>query len=186
MAPLARALVTLSQGPGPAPREDRVPLWDIPEDEISGEYAQRQRMQLESERTGEEIILPGLKAALDKLTYPVFGLDIETIRSLVPVHREAKVNGLTLFQFSVTEQRERGGTLSYHDWLNTTAGNPNRAFLAALRTALGDHGSVLVYTQYEETAFRELLCEFISAGDDSDDVLWLKRFLDSGRLVDHP
>ncbi len=165
-------------------REDRVSLRDIPEDKITGEYAQRQRMQLESERTGEEIILPGLKVALDKLTYPVFGLDIETIRSVVPVHRGANVNGFTPIQLSGAEQREPGGPLVFHDWLNTARENPNREFLAALRSALGDHGSVLVYTQYEETAFRELLCEFISAGDDSDDVLWLKRFLDSGRLVD--
>ena len=163
-------------------RANRMSLLEIDAEEITGDYSQRQRMQLHCERTGKEVILPGLKTELEKIKYPVIGLDIETIRSLTPCHRGSRVQGLDIFQFSSTRQVHPGAPLTYHDWLNTAPENPNREFLVELRKALGDAGSVLVYTQYEESCFRELLLERISAGDDSADVIWLKGLLD--RLVD--
>lgn len=48
-------------------RQGRLSLWDIPEDEITGEYADRQRLQLECERTGDEIRGEAREAAADVL-----------------------------------------------------------------------------------------------------------------------
>jgi hypothetical protein len=56
--------------------------------------------------------------------------------------------------------------------------------LAALRAALGDDGTVCVWTRYEEVSFAELLSELIGSGDDGDDFQWLRRFLVSGRILD--
>jgi hypothetical protein len=56
--------------------------------------------------------------------------------------------------------------------------------LAALRAALGDTGTVCIWTRYEEVSFRELLMELISSGVEGDDFDWLQRFLVSERLLD--
>jgi hypothetical protein len=166
-------------------REKRVSLWDIPKEKIEGAHAARQRMQLEGTATGREIIQPELREVLADAIYPLHFLDIETLRSLVPVHRNAKVNELLCFQFSVHRRDERYGKLTHTGWLNTEKEHPNRRFLAALRAALGDVGSVLVWTRYEEVSFREMLTELF--GDDRDsgnDAEWLRCFLTSGRLLD--
>jgi hypothetical protein len=166
-------------------RERRVSMWDIPTEKIEGVHAARQRMQLEGTATAQEIIRPELREALASATYPLHFLDIETMRSLVPVHRDAKVNELLCFQFSIHRRDKPGDDLMHTGWLNTANEHPNRRFLAALRATLGDVGSVLVWTRYEEVSFRELILELLGEGrDGGEDADWLRQFLVSGRLFD--
>ena len=165
-------------------KEGRVSLWDIPEDRIDGEYAERQLLQLEGTRSGQEIIRPGLGEEMKQAVYPLHFLDFETVRSLLPVHQGSTVGGLTLFQFSVHCRNVAGGELEHVAWLNTEESDPNRRFLAALRSALGDTGTVLVWTHYEENSFCELLAELIGAGIEGPDLEWLMRLLSSGRILD--
>jgi hypothetical protein len=165
-------------------QEGRVSLWDIPEEQIEGDYAERQLLQLEGTRSSQEIIGPELGEEMKQVVYPLHFLDIETVRSLLPVHQCSTVGGLTLFQFSVHRRNAPGGELEHVAWLNTEACDPNRRFLAALRSALGDTGSVLIWTRYEENSFCELLAELIGAGIEGPDFEWLTRLLTSGRIVD--
>jgi hypothetical protein len=74
--------------------------------------------------------------------------------------------------------------LEHFSWLNAEASDPNRRFLAALRSALGDTGTVLVWTHYEENSFCELLAELIGAGIEGQDFEWLTKLLTSGRILD--
>jgi hypothetical protein len=165
-------------------REGRVSMHDIPEDLIAGEYAERQHMQIEGTSIGREIIRPELYDALANATYPMHFLDIEALRSLVPAHQGLKVNDLALFQFSVHSRASDGASLTHVEWLNTEPADPNRRFLAALRAAVGDTGSVCIWTRFEENSFAELLTELIAAGVEDEDFDWLRRFLVSGRLLD--
>ena len=165
-------------------REGRVSMHDIPDALIKGDYAERQRMQIEGTANSREIIQPELANEMDRAEYPLHFLDIETIRSLLPVHGGARVNELTLFQLSVHSRMTCGGQLVHCEWLNSDPSNPNRRFLAALRRAVGDHGTVCVWTRYEEMSFRELLTELIACGVEGADFDWLRSFLVSDRLLD--
>jgi hypothetical protein len=166
-------------------REKRVSMWDIPDERISGVHAARQRMQLEGTMLGREIIRPELREALASVVYPIHFLDIETLRSLVPAHRGTKVNELLCFQFSNHRRDRPDGDLVHTGWLNTERTHPNLKFLAALRAALGEVGSVLVWTRYEEVSFRELLSELLGEGrDGGEDAEWMRQFLVSDRLFD--
>ncbi len=165
-------------------REGRVNMHDIPDALIKGDYAGRQRMQIEGTTTGREIIRSELADSMATVEYPLHFLDIETIRSLVPVHRGSQVNELTLFQLSVHSRTTPDGELVHREWLNTAPSNPNRRFLAALRQAIGDQGTVCVWTRYEEMSFRELIAELVACGVDGEDFDWLRNFLVSDRLLD--
>lgn len=165
-------------------REGHVSLWDIPRELIAGDYAARQRMQLDGTASGEEIIRPELAVAMAGAAYPLHFLDIETLRSLLPAHRGGMVNGLTLFQFSIHTRSAEDAELTHQEWLNTDPSDPNRRFLAALRRAIGDEGTVCIWTRYEEVSFRELLTELIGLGVEGEDFDWLRDFLVSGRLLD--
>lgn len=165
-------------------REGRVSLWDIPRAQIHGEYALRQRMQLEGTETGSEIILPELADALSGIVFPLHCLDIETMRSWLPAHSGNGVNDLVLFQYSIHTRKAADSEWTHRDWLNTEKSAPNRRFLAELRVALGDSGTVCVWTKYEQVSFAELLTDLIRTGEDGDDFNWLRRFLRSGRILD--
>lgn len=177
------------QDPGGKPvadrlaQEGRVSMYDIPIDRITGEHARRQLIQIEGTKTGAEFLDPALAGKLDG-PYPHHFLDIETIRSVLPAHAHGKVNQLTCFQFSSHRRDVPEGELTHHGWLNTAPEDPNREFLAALRTTLGDTGTVYVWTRYEEKSFAEMLAELIDADDDSEDLRWLKQLLVGNRMID--
>ncbi|MBI4658503.1 MAG: DUF2779 domain-containing protein [Verrucomicrobia bacterium] len=164
-------------------QERRVSLHDIPLDRVTGEHARRQLIQIEGTKSGVEYLDLNLAEELNG-AYPQNFLDIETIRSLLPVHSKGKVNGLTCFQFSIHRRNEPDGELVHHAWLNTKQEDPNREFLSALRSTLGDTGAVYVWTGYEEQSFAELLGDLIGDGDDGEDLRWLKQLLVGGRIVD--
>lgn len=164
--------------------EGKVSLFDIPEERIVGEHAARQFLQIEGTRNNYEIIDPELANPLRNVSYPLLFLDIETIRSAIPCHRGEVVNGLSLFQFSVHRRDEPGGPLTHVGWLNTAPECPNGRFLTALRATLGDIGSVVVFTHYEQTSFAELLADMIGSGEENDDMRWLKQLLVGDRVLD--
>jgi hypothetical protein len=119
-----------------------------------------------------------------RAVYPLNFIDIETVRSWLPLHRGSRVNDLTIFQLSVHSRLTPDGKLVHRDWLNSEPSNPNQRFLRALRQAVGDEGTVFVWTRYEEMSFRELLTELIACGVEGADFDWLRDFLVSDRLFD--
>jgi hypothetical protein len=165
-------------------REGRVSLWDIPRELIRGEYAERQLMQLDGTRSGREIIKPELAEDLAKIFYPLHCIDLESLQSWLPPHKDGRVNDLVLFQLSVHTREGPDAAWKHLGWLNEERSHPNRRFLSALRAAIGEGGTVCVWTQHEESSFKSLLTELVRSGDDSDDVQWLRRFLSSGRILD--
>jgi hypothetical protein len=165
-------------------REGQVSMWDIPESRIIGEHAPRQLMQLDGTESGQEIIDDQLLLEMQAVPYPRHFLDIETIRSIIPVHSGSKVNGLTLFQYSIHTQASPGAAYVHKYWLNNEPGEPNIRFLKSLREALGDTGSVLVWTGYEEASFRELFSELVLTFNKNEDLEWLRLLLNSDRIID--
>ena len=72
------------------------------EDLRSTDIGPIQNMQIETALTGKEYINPeGIRKFLDKLTYPLYFLDFETMQDAVPQYDGAKVYAQITFQYSL-------------------------------------------------------------------------------------
>jgi hypothetical protein len=89
------------------------------EDLRSTDIGPIQNMQIEAALTGKEFINPdGIRKFLEKITYPIYFLDFETMQDAVPQYDGAKVYAQITFQYSL------------HIKLSTTADYEHREFLA--------------------------------------------------------
>lgn len=89
-----------------------------------------QNMQIEAALTGKEFINPaGIRKFLDKITYPIYFLDFETMQDAVPQYDGAKVYAQITFQYSlhikekesttkVVELENKGRKLKLHETAN--------------------------------------------------------------------
>ena len=162
-------------------------LPDIPEERIRGEgvYARRQRVQLKHTRSGEEWINDDLGTALRRATYPLRFIDFEAARLAVPHHAGMRPYGVRAFQWSCHTVEHPDAPLGHQEWLNDDDPWPNRAFAESLREALGDDGSVLVWSPYEGSILRDIAGELtLRDGPDTDLVQWLLDTADGDRIVD--
>jgi hypothetical protein len=167
--------------------EGIVRLRDVPDDRIQGDgaYAQRQRVQLAHTRSGEEWIDPSLGAELRRIHYPLHFIDFEAARLAVPHHKGMRPYGVRAFQWSCHTVDRPDGLMSHREWLNNEDPWPNRAFAASLREAVGDQGSVLVWSPYEGSILRDIAGELtLRDGTDDELVDWLVDTADGDRIVD--
>ena len=105
---------------------------------------------------GEPEILPGAQAAFDALAYPRYYLDFETISPAVPFWAGTRPYQAVPVQWSVHIEAQ-GGALTHREFLDLSGEAPMRALAEALIEALGDSGSVLMYTNYEEQVINNLI-----------------------------
>lgn len=148
--------------------------------------SERQSIQVKSVREGrtEPVVdVPGLRAELSRLKYPLHFIDFETTRSALPFHKDARPYGQVAFQFShhiVTEDKK---ICHVGQWISLERGKlPNADFAHALREELkNDEGSVLHYAQHEKTVINELASEV-----NPELAGWLRDLTSDqrGRLVD--
>jgi predicted RecB family nuclease len=119
---------------------------DIPDD---FDLTEIQRRAATCVQTGEPWFSPELSAELDKLEYPLRFVDFETINPCVPRFAGMRPYDQLPFQFSVHSQKEPGATLEHHEFLATDASDPRREFISSLCHALGESGSIVVYSSFE-------------------------------------
>lgn len=166
-------------------QEGKTSLFDIREDELHGEHAPRQRMQLEYQRSGEEWIDPQLGEEIAKLQWPIAFLDFETSMAAIPWHSGLKPYETLPFQFSAHIVHEDGSYV-HEEWLNTEDRVPTLPFIRELRTALEGVGSVLVFTEYEIRILSEAigLLNRLHHEESKGEREWIAELLNSGRIID--
>ena len=104
---------------------------------------------------GEDRIHGDLAGALADINYPVYHLDFETVGPAIPRYAGTRPYGTVPFQFSVhTETAD--GTLGHAEYLHPDDTDPREPLALALVDALGEGGSICVYTSYERGVIREL------------------------------
>lgn len=131
-----------------------VPLGIIREGSATGA---RQRAQVESVISGKEWRGAGLSAALAELRAPFHFVDFETSRMAVPYHAGMHPYEQVAFQFSChTLDSPTSVRLRHREWINIEDRWPNVAFAEALRAAVGDAGQMLVWSDHERSALREI------------------------------
>ena len=105
-------------------------------------------------RSGRPEILPGARQALEKLAYPRYYLDFETIGPAVPFWRGTRPYAAVPVQWSCHIDDGSGdGTVAsmrHDEFLDLSGEPPMRTLAEALIDCLGDTGPVLMYTSYEK------------------------------------
>jgi len=98
-----------------------------------------------------------IREFLDRLEYPLYFLDYETINPGVPLFDGTRPYQLIPFQFSLHVQEKKGGKLEHREYLHTDATDPRPELAKRLVDVCGDNGSVVVYNQsFESRVNRDL------------------------------
>ena len=129
-------------------------LTDIPDPES---YSPKHQIQIKTARTGEAHLSPAvLNSFLRDLEYPLAYFDIETASAAIPLYDGTSPYQQIPFQFSLHVQNTPGGPLSHHEFLAKGKDDPRPAFLAALKKALPEKGSIIAYNAvFEKRVLKE-------------------------------
>lgn len=90
-----------------------------------------QNMQIEAALTGKEFINPdGIRKFLEKITYPIYFLDFETMQDAVPQYDGAKVYAQITFQYSLHIKVSADAPYDHKEYLAPSDGSDPRRKLA--------------------------------------------------------
>ena len=129
-------------------------LADLPAD-LKLTRRQRDFVEL-MRRGGTEIDRAGLRAHLDRLSYPLYFFDFEADAPAIPRFAGLKPYQAFPFQYSCHILQE-DGTLEHREYLHVDGGDPRLPLAEALLEHIGPHGSVVVYhAQFERMVLNDL------------------------------
>jgi len=130
---------------------------DIPLDYPRLSPAQREVCELV--RSGEPRIVGNVGRSLAALAYPIHFLDFETFMSALPLYPGTRPWQTITFQWSDHILHENGD-LEHCEFLHQGEGDPRPGFVESLIEALGETGSVVVYSAFENSRLNELAVAF--------------------------
>jgi len=110
-------------------------------------------------QSGEMLLLGDLAATLSKLAYPVHCLDFETFKPTLPLYPGTRAHQSVPFQWSDHVVFE-DGDLEHREFLFEGDGDPRPHFLDSLLAAIDGEGSVVVYSNYENSQLEALAKDF--------------------------
>jgi predicted RecB family nuclease len=123
-------------------------IHDIPE---NYPLTERLRRACTSVQMGTPSFAPELKERLERLKYPLYFADFETVNPALPRFVGMRPYDQIPFQWSVHVQRQPGEAPEHLEFLATDTSDSRPAFISALCNALGDCGSIVVYHQQFES-----------------------------------
>ena len=127
-----------------------------------------------------EHIHPKVQKLLGDVEYPLFFIDFETIRPAIPFHQGMMpYRSVILFQWSCHKIATEGGPVEHYEFLNTEQSIPNTRFIESLREVLGDSGTVVTWSSFENAQLKQYLIEQLEfdAFTDSELIDWLSSVL---------
>jgi len=102
-----------------------------------------------------EWVSSGLGSALQAVQYPVHHLDFETVMLAVPKYSRMKPYQSIPVQWSNHIELESGEIL-HHEFLHGEATEPRKQWAERLLESLGERGTIVVYSSYEEAMMRQV------------------------------
>jgi hypothetical protein len=154
--------------PDPVPAllaQGRASLLDLTEDELGkpGTRQERRHLQWSHSVDGGSEHLPRvlqqtLRAHKTSPGWPLHFLDFEACNVALPYHAGLRPYERVAFQWSC-HTVDASGQLAHAEWLNTDPDFPNFAFAASLRQHLGEHGTVYVWSPYEQSTLNRVLIQ---------------------------
>ena len=94
--------------------------------------------------SGRAELDPGAASILNRLDYPRYYLDFETIKFAIPIWEGTSPNQQHPFQWSCHIEHA-DGTVDHRDFLDVSGNDPRRRFAESLVAACGNAGPVIVY-----------------------------------------
>lgn len=126
-------------------------------------YENTKRIEQESVNSGNpHVDKESTRDFLDKIEYPVYYLDYETISSPIPMFDGTKPFQQVPFQFSLHIQDKPNGPVKHHSFLHTdNTSDPRKDFADTLVKLCKKKGSVIVYNKsFEASRNNELAAAF--------------------------
>ena len=102
-----------------------------------------------------EWMSPDLVRTLQSVEYPVHHLDFETVMLAVPKYARMKPYQSIPVQWSNHIELE-SGEIIHHEFLHSEATEPRTQWAERLLESLGKHGTIVVYSSYEEAMMRQV------------------------------
>ena len=137
-------------------------IHDIPDD---FDLTDIQRRAAACVKSGDPWFNLELCVALEALRYPLYFADFESVNPAVPRFPGMRPYDQLPFQWSVHVQRQPGAEPQHCEFLATDASDPRRQFIASLCAALGNSGSIVVYSSFESQRLSELASWFPEFAD---------------------
>ncbi len=130
-----------------------IDLSDVPDDLNLNERQERAKYAALS---GNTVVETGLRTALESIQWPCHYLDFETVATVLPLYDGHGCHRQTLTQFSIHHRDSMGSELRHSEYLADATKDCERELANALIENLGDHGSIVVYGNFEETRIKAL------------------------------
>ncbi len=140
---------------------------DIPD---SLRLTPRQAKVREAVRSGEPWLSDRLGDRLATLEWPVHFLDFETMNPAVPIYPGTRPYQQVPFQWSCHID-SGNGTMDHRVFLADGTGDPRRKLTEELLDWLGDSGSIVVYSSFEDAVLGKLAEQFPDLADHIHGVL---------------
>jgi hypothetical protein len=175
----------------------KVSLYDIDPERLKspkgelGSRAIRQLLQINNTKTKQEWISGELFDILDDLSYPLHFIDFETFLGALPHHQNMRPYELIAFQWSCHTIHGPKSPPVHSEWINTEYEFPNFKFAESLMKQIGNSGTPLIWTQFENSTLKNILSQMDSFNYQNPDLKnWLteittdKKQGREGRFVD--
>lgn len=121
--------------------------------QVSGKWPGGEKFYLDRDLVARE---------MEGWTFPLHFIDFETARVPIPFFSGQKPYENIAFQFSHHVVQADGAVAHKSEFLCTTPGvKPNYEFMRALQNALGDRGSVFMWSPHENTTLNGILQELL-------------------------
>jgi len=130
-------------------------LLDVPIEYVLKEkpyYNDRPLFQL---KVNHEFLLNEFSEAIANIQYPLHFIDFETCTMAVPFHKGMKPFQNVIFQWSC-HTLHKDGRIEHSDWLNVSDYYPNFEFAKSLKAQIGNQGTVLTWSSYENSQLRAI------------------------------
>ena len=121
---------------------------------------ERQESAMRAALSGQTFVAAGLGVALAAITWPCHYLDFETVATVLPLYPGHGCHQQVLTQFSIHHREGIDGEPFHSEYLADPAKDCERELAEALIIALGQHGSIIVYSSFERTRITALLAAF--------------------------
>jgi len=143
--------------------ERKVSFWDLDVQRFKnskgelGSRGLRQLLQFQNTKSNVEWISSDLSVTLKELNYPLHFIDFETYMGAIPHHIVMRPYELIAFQWSCHTITAPNAEPKHSEWLNCEYDFPNFRFAEALMDQIGDSGTPLMWSSFENTILRKVL-----------------------------
>lgn len=159
---------------------EEVPLTAVTKPDGTPFYSNRPFYQLTKK---EEFLLDELKDEIESsnVKYPLHFIDFETSQMAFPYHSNMRCYENVIFQWSCHTIESPNAKPKHYEWINTDTLYPNLEFANQLKNCIGNEGSVMTWSKYENTQLKSILNAMLET-EDFDPAL--RTWLDGLIIVD--